>query len=324
LHPRFTVPWLAATLLLLAAGCGLDDPKGDHPDQDESAADVRPQSDAGNAGPGDAGTSPDAATVSDVGATDDLGTRPDISGGDAATDVGTSGPSIAISATSATLQTDFTADISGTMGQPLGDAELTDNVGYVEIDGAQLPTFGYRVQEWTELGLTLVQSLAVREDAIFPLWFYCTEGALDGVYFEGTEGTPSTWIPASSGTCDLSTAGSSGVVNLPALSFEPPAADHRFEVTGELTISAGEAGFYTAGDRTWETYGFETIDCTMCENPGWWELHALLWDPETHDLCFSIFYLYENGRDSGVAYTMCLPGVEDLVGDGVVAGDWSH
>ncbi len=318
MNRRFLAPGLVAALTLQAAGCVVDDRPVGTPDAGESTFDAWPAPDDGSEPPGDAARH-DVAPTDDVGAPDDLGEAPDVP-----TDGGSSDPSIAVRATSSTLQTDFTADISGTMGQPLGDAELTDNVGYVEIDGAQLPTFGYRVQEWTELGLTLVQSLAVREDAIFPLWFYCTEGALDGVYFEGTEGTPSTWIPASSGTCDLSTAGSSGVVNLPALSFEPPAADHGFEVTGELTISAGEAGFYTAGDRTWETYGFETIDCTMCENPGWWELHALLWDPETHDLCFSIFYLYENGRDSGVAYTMCLPGVEDLVGDGVVAGDWSH
>lgn len=312
--------WFIALAVLLA-GCGLDGNADLVASGDDGVEDFRGRSDAGDAAPpeGRADGSAETDARADLGQPDgtgDVAVEPDAAQG---------GEPLVVDATFASVSADFTANISGTVGAPLGEAVLTDNVGYVVVDGEQLPTFGYRRQEWNEFGLVLVQSLAVREDAIFPLWFYCTGSQLDGVYVQGTDGMPSTWIPASSGTCDIESAPATTAVELPDLRLPHPAPDHAFEVTGELNISPGENGTFTSDGRDWQVFGFETIDCTMeCGMPGWWELHAILWEEVTRELCFSIFYLFEGDREMSVSYSICLPSLTDIITDRIVSGDWSR
>lgn len=41
---------------------------------------------------------------------------------------------------------------------------------------------------------------------------------------------------------------------------------------------------------------FGTIDCFACGSPGWYELHAVVWQPEVTRAWYAIVYLY-SGQD---------------------------
>lgn len=278
---------------------------------DPRDATARSGGDAGDATPRSRDIRPDSGTPddADVGVAD--GRAPD---------------GVRVEATSAEVQTDFRASVVGDLSESLSGVELTDNSGWIRLGGEQISAFAYRLQNWDAQGQTLVQTLAVRGDALYVLWLYCSDSTLDGAYYEGTDGTPMTWVPANSGTCDLSTETRNVQVDLPAVSFAKPSADHAFEVTGgDLEIRPGKAGTFEADPRDWTVFGFETVDCTSgCGDPGWWELHAILWNEQARELCFSIFYLFEGTRDPRVSYSMCLPSARDKIGDRTIGGTWSR
>lgn len=309
---------LLSVLSALAVGCG--EPLRTPVDALDVGRDVG--RDGGGVG-SDSEPSPrtdlDTAPSPDVGTVDAAGAADAIDGADAALPE----PAlIELGAANANLSNDFTATVSGATAGRIGAVALTDNIGTVEIDGQAWPAFANERQAWPDFGLTLVQTLVVTDDALYPMWLYCSGSTFDGVYFESTDGTPMTWEPASSGSCAVTESSASGTVSVPAVRLAVPAPDHAFRVDGgPLVLEPGQHGSFGTATATWQVYPFEVVDCTVdCGTPGWWELHSLLWDGA--NACFSIFYFFV-GRDSQVSYSTCLPRLDDAVGAQPFGGSWS-
>ena len=231
---------------------------------------------------------------------------------------------IAVAGGQATLRANFTANVSGTLTGRIGAVSMTNNAGTVELDGVALPAFGYVRQAWDGFGLTLVQTLIVKNDALYPAWLYCSGTKFDGVYYEGTDGSAMTWEPAMDGTCEITDAATNRAVDVPSFEMTAPTPDHDFRVTGgPLVVEPGRSGTYTHDGTTWQAHPFEVVNCTTdCGTPGWWELHTILWDGAS--ACFVIYYFFEGGRASQVAYSVCLPGFEARIPEQTIGGTWSR
>ncbi len=233
---------------------------------------------------------------------------------------------LSVAPTDQTLPIAFTISIAGEGTSRIGDVALDANVGAVTVGGVSYQALAYEHQAWPEFGYELFQALAVGPDRLFSLWFYCKGDALDWVYFEGTDGTTMTDEPAQKGgSCAFSATPSSPHVKLPASSFAAPAPITGFEVKGaQLELPSGQKGTLSLGPVSHEVYVFDSVDCsTDCGSPGWWELHALLWDPKAARLCFTIFYLPVGQSQVWARYSIALPDLTDPIGDLTLTATWT-
>ncbi|MEZ4453283.1 MAG: hypothetical protein R3B09_27720 [Nannocystaceae bacterium] len=222
------------------------------------------------------------------------------------------------------LALDFTASIAGQGSSRVAAIELVAGVGTVEIDGAATTIVTYERQPWGDFSLTLFQGLAVAPDRLHVLWFYCEEGALTGLYLEGTDGIPIAYEPAN-GTCDDLMAPSTPLVQFPAIDMPYPPITPGIAIQGPaIDLPAGDLGSLTIGGSTFTVIPFGRVDCTEeCGTPGWWEVHALLWEPRAGRLCFAIVYLMLGSGDTLVTYAITLPDLSDPIGYAPLSAAWT-
>ncbi len=300
-------------LLLLLAGCGPSETSGgdDAGDVPRFERDVGlDQRDQGTPEVPDDGT-PDAGPIETDDGTD-VGPGPDPDVG--TTDAGgplPEGPPFAVPATSGSYGLEFGVAISGAgSSPPVGAVAVTGSSGTVELDGRSLPVAVYEEQEWAEFGYTLYQGLAVDQDEWWVVWFYCKEGSLTDVYYQSTGGVQIDVVRAS-GSCAVDRTPTQVAVDFPESSLGIDLLD-AFTVTGpRVELRPGEAGILRAG-KTFEVYPFGHVDCsTACGASGWHEIHAVLRDPMTSELCFAIFYLYFDQDYALVTYAFSIPSLTD-------------
>lgn len=277
--------------------------------------------DAGGRAPAFDGGSPDGAVLLDAAA-------------DAASDGGVTpadgGPEggverIRIAATEGTLDLGFRLDVEGS-GRRVSSALLVDGVGTVRIDGADSAAVVYERIAWPEAGYTLYQALAVGPEAWRMLWFYCRDGALETIYFEGTDGI-AMQHDGGSGTCTETMEPVSVPVSLPPVDMPYPELLDGWHVSGTaLSIEPGAPGFLHLGDETMEVLPFELVDCSdaRCGSGDWYELHSLLWSPRQDRACFGIFYLEDTGASVRLAYSITLPDLFDPDDGLVLDATWSR
>jgi hypothetical protein len=208
------------------------------------------------------------------------------------------GPPIVIPATRGLVSAD-TVTLSGSGTSDIGEVAITNGVGTVRIGGQDVPALVYERQPFG--ADTLYQTLAVSADRIHVLWFYCQAGGMTNAFYEGTDGTEVTNETAS-GTCADTLASASQPVSFPAVDMPTPPLVTGYTVTGpDLSIPSGAPGWVNMGS-TWTVLVFEDVDCTSCEAQGWYELHALLWDPGAPALLYGVFYLFSPGTPVGLDY----------------------
>ena len=262
-------------------------------DQDSGALDVAEVHDAGNHERGDATADADLANL----------------------------PPFVIPATSGTYGVDFTIAIDGAGTGLVGAIDVTDGAGTVELDGRTVPVGVYERQDWSDFGYTLYQTVGVDADRWWILWFYCRDDRLTDVFFQGSAG-PTLQSVVATGSCEGNASPSSVRVDFPRSNVEVGPLLDTFEVIGpEIEIPAGSPGVLRTSAATYDVWAFGHVDCTeSCGADGWHEIHALVRDPTTGDVCFSIFYLYPDMRPTLVSYAFSLPILADPFG-GTIQSD---
>ncbi len=258
------------------------------------------------------GASADVGVAEDGGLSDaggDLTSHPGIDASGLDVDARPTG--FALPATQGSYTVPFSIGIEGRGAGRYGAVTIASGSGSVEIDGEHLPLGVYEQQEWEAFGYTLYQALAVADDALTVLWFYCRDGALTDIWAEGTDGSLLERVPAT-GTCAESPAASTVNVSFGAVDMPIPPLLDGFTVIGpDVGIEGASPGFLRVGGTELDVYVFSHVDCTVeCGEAGWHELHALFWDAERRWLCFGIFYLFLDDRQPQLAYAFSLPSLQ--------------
>jgi hypothetical protein len=72
-------------------------------------------------------------------------------------------------------------------------------------------------------------------------------------------------------------------------------------------------------------YPYALVDCSkICGAPGWYELHSLLWDSQTHEAAYAIVYLIAGqAHRVQLEYALELPTLSRPA-DATLNADWSH
>lgn len=233
---------------------------------------------------------------------------------------------IQIPATDGDLVVDFGINVNGDGSNRVGQISVLNGRGTIEIFDAEIEVVLYEEQPWPEAGYTLYQALAVAEDRWYVAWLYCADQDLDTIYLEGTDGTSLAYESAS-GTCSMDSTSSSIAVQFPAVDMSAPSAVGRFSISGpDIDISGLDPGFVRLEQTDWIVYPFEYVNCTGgCEVGTWYELHAILSDPESERAAFGIFYMTV-GETSTVmlSYALALPDLDRLGGSTVFAANWTY
>jgi hypothetical protein len=262
-----------------------------------------------------------AIAACDAAAPADLGGAPDLLAALRLTAAATDG-------TVSLANSDFSIEGSGAVNGVVGAFSLAHGAGTIELDKRSVPIAVYHRQMFDDptYDLRLYQALAVERDRIWILWFYCTVSSnlLDGIYYEATDGTAVTF-EYGSGTCQDLGMTSTVAVQFPAIDLAPPPLLDGYRIDGAaVKLDGAQPGTVTLGGAPLTVYAFNTVDCrTDCGTPGWFELHALLWDEASHRLCFGIFYLRNDDPDHvQLAWSLTLPSLVDPAGRMTSPATW--
>lgn len=191
--------------------------------------------------------------------------------------------------------------------------------------GAATSLVVYEHQPWPSMGLELFQALAVTDERIYVVWFYCAGATLQHLWTEGTDGAPLEYEVAT-GACSYSETPSAAAVTLPAISMPLPALEPGFTLSGPAVEYDGTSpGVVRLADVEYTLLPFkDSVDCTDCGEPGWWELHALLWDERGARLCFVIVYLWADDPEHALlTYSLTLPELSDPAGYALLSATWT-
>jgi hypothetical protein len=160
--------------------------------------------------------------------------------------------------------------------------------------------------------------MAVAPHQLWLLWIYADpmSGKLLNLQYESTAGNDYT-TETLTGTATESLAKHTVHASLPAVDIPFPAGvqGYRFSVSGPaVSLDSSGPGTLTAGAASFHVYPFNWVDCsTICGMPGWYEIHALLFDSTgpVARVCPTIFYLHLDSHQVSIAYTLSLPMLDD-------------
>jgi len=189
---------------------------------------------------------------------------------------------------------DPAVNLTGQATLPLGRIEIDQSVGSIEADGRPMPAVIVARSRFP--GLVLHQVYALGTDRFYLLWFYCSLGVLQNLYVEDSKNELGGFLPVS-GTCDDQPRSSPSSVIFPRTELQWPRVPGGFSVSGDsLQLDPGIPGAVLFGGNVEAALTFATVDCSDCGQPGWYELHALLWNPNGPPI-IGIFYLeYQDTR----------------------------
>ena len=229
---------------------------------------------------------------------------------------------ITIPATDGTFDLPGPIQITGQGTDEIGAIQITDNLGSVDFEGDSVAAVAYEIQPFGSE--TLYQLLGVESDALVIVWAYCQSGELVDLYRETSDGIAVTYEQAS-GTCGDSGADAGARLALPGFTLEPPPGlTPGVSMTGATMIyDGGSPGRLVTGGTAWTVFPFNTVDCATCGNPGWYEVHSVLWNAADSQAGFGIFYLID-GRPGTIqlSYSLILPTLTRL--DETFGASWSH
>ncbi|HWB77810.1 MAG TPA: hypothetical protein VG755_22740 [Nannocystaceae bacterium] len=270
-------------------------------------------------------TSESSTTIAETtGPAIDLGalTTVDSSTSESSTGDPPSGPP-SIGPTQGSIPIDFRVSIVGDGELSVGAIDITDDFGTVEIDGEVRPVLVYERQPWPSAGYVLYQALAVADTSWTVLWFYCDDTGLAHVYVESTDGIPLQTVLAT-GTCEQQLVGLNVPVDLPGTEFQVIYQGDDVAIDGpDISVHAAELGSIVLAGVPFVVAPFETVDCSSCDSPGWYEVHVVLWDPAAQRAGFAIVYLESSGH-ARITYGITLPDLSDVVGDTTFDAEWSY
>jgi hypothetical protein len=217
----------------------------------------------------------------------------------------------------------FGIDIFGT-GTAVSKVDIRSRFGTVKLGERSVSALVYKSIPWNSYSLVLYQALAVEPHSWTVFWFYCAGRALTYVYWESTTSSKLNKEPMT-GSC-ASASVTHTAVTWPSGSMAAPAVVKGFTAQGaDIAINSAAAGHVVLAGKTWLVYPFTIVDCSKtCGTPGWYELHSLLWDGETAETAYGIFYLTTGQTHRlQLEYTLELPSLGRL-GAALYEADWSH
>jgi len=225
---------------------------------------------------------------------------------------------IAVPAATGAVALPFSFNVIGSGSAVVGEVSIANGAGTAFVEGRTLAVLPYERQPFEDY--VLYQSLAVAPETLYVLWFYCLGGELLAVYYESTNGLV-VGSEAATGACAESATPSAPSVSFPALTLPYPATVAGFDVSGpSLAFAGGAPGTLTAAGRSYVWLPFNEVDCSACADPGWYELHSILWDGS--QACFAIVYLLQDGIQ--LDYALCLPDLDDPFGALLLDGSWQR
>lgn len=238
------------------------------------------------------------------------------------------GTEIPVPATNLTIPPIFAPIDATTTSAPSGvTVSIASNQGTVAFGGrGPFPAFIYERVSFAAADSTLYAGLGIGDGAWFPFWLYCSsDGRLTAIDGEMTDLDLGLSYEVA-GTCSTENVAPTAPVVIPAHTLHPVALTCGFMVSAaganQLDLSGGIPGTMTFVGDSAVVLPFHTIDCrTGCGSPGWYELHAIMWDPIQSVVAFEIFYLDAAGvvASNGIE----LPSGNLLEGDQFPNAVWS-
>ncbi|MBI4702225.1 MAG: hypothetical protein HY744_13940 [Deltaproteobacteria bacterium] len=240
--------------------------------------------------------------------------------GAAGSGAGSVGERIVIGPTQGELALPFSFSAQATGTSFVGKVNVDGAAGTVELGGTSYGVVVYEKQPFKDY--RLYQTLAVGSERWYVLWLYCLKGGLESIYYEGTDGKPIE-VEASNGACAESDGASTAHVSFPAVDMPWPPLIDGYTIEGaQMHLAGSSPGTVELPGGSFTVLGFSEVDCTKdCGKPGWWELHALLWDGARAG--FAIFYLFD-GKPVLVTYALTLPDLADPAGYTTLDATWSR
>jgi len=204
---------------------------------------------------------------------------------------------------------ELSLDATGKGSRRIGKLSLSASAGTVEIDGVALPAIAFERQPFAAPStITAYELVSVAADRMYLLWIYCVPGAtITQLWVESTAGEGLT-SEIASGSCTDVFKASTPRLRAPAVSMSWPSADRGFSVSGTaIDLPARAPGTVQYDGVKQVAFHFATVDCSFCGGGGWYELHSLLWNPQTSAVTFGIFYLMIAGGPVLFEYTLSMP-----------------
>ncbi len=226
--------------------------------------------------------------------------------------------------TSGRLVVPFSVSIDAAGGaSPIGAIALQEGTGTVTTSGSPLSTAAYAAAPGFVDGESIVISVALDASRVHVYFYYCDAGAsLPVLYYENSMDGPLTRI-GSTGTCAVGPETTTESVALPASTIVVPTLARAISVSGsDVSYDGSGPGRIRVGSRVLTLYPFQAVNCTRCGSPGWYELHALLWDADAHALTFAILYFTEGEDGMQLEYPLTLPGLDGSVKPQRFAARW--
>ncbi|HYV65505.1 MAG TPA: hypothetical protein VE964_04630 [Myxococcales bacterium] len=210
----------------------------------------------------------------------------------------------------------------------VGAFDLGESLGTVEVLGRRLPAIvissGYMISRAGDELLLLHEIYALDNDRFVLIWTYCRGGVINQIYLEDFRGEFNRFDEAS-GTCEDVPRTSPLQARLPATEMAWPQVFTGFEVSGDsVQLRPGTPGAVRYDGTVEAVFTFAVIDCSYClPSSGWYELHALLWNPVTRNSSIGIFYLDPRDPDHvSLSYVFDLANLTPLP-DATYRADWS-
>jgi hypothetical protein len=187
----------------------------------------------------------------------------------------------------------FAVDLSGAGTDFVGAFTITDNFGEVALGERSLPVLIVERSDWIAAGWVLYQGLAVASDAWCVLWFYCSDGQVEWVYYTGTDETMLE-VEAATGTCSYESNSTDTLVDFPETDMPLPDPLTGYTISGpNVRLDDSGLGCVFLDDGSGLVLlAFEEVDCRDCPGGPWYEVQSLLWDPAEERACFVILYLF--------------------------------
>jgi hypothetical protein len=229
-----------------------------------------------------------------------------------------------VPASNGTLRLPFDVAIGGDITGMNMSVSVIHDVGTLSIGANQYPVVVYQQIPWSNFTQTLYQALAVLPDHWAVIWFYCMGNRLTNIEYEDTRGAPIAVYDAT-GSCTSTMAPIDAAVSVPSSAPALGPLVKGFRVSGTtLTYDGSAPGVMTLDGRPWMLHPFNLVDCsTACGTPGWFELHALYWDPASSQTCFGILYLEMATPDSvRLEYSICLPDLAMVPSPQTIPSAW--
>ena len=230
-------------------------------------------------------------------------------------------PKLELAAVDGTLSgADPAVNLAGTGASYIGPFSLDEDVGTVEVDGRTLPAVVI-ARSALPPAYVLYEVYALADDGFHLFWTYCRGGSVEFIYAIDSRGVTG-FDDGASGTCAEVTRTSPSGVHLPAVAMDWPQVPIGFYVAGDaVDLPSGAPGAVRYGGLVQAAFTFATVDCTGCAVYGWYELHVLLWNPDTRESAVGVVYLEQrDGTHVRLDYVIDLATLQPLPGVTYEAG----